>query len=319
MGRGTALGLLARGLLVLFALIGVGFFLFGEQFGVLVSADGTGYWTNLFTELIGIGVTIAVVDWFARQRETERRKKDLVRRAGSRSNDFAKDAVEEMGAEGWLFGKDSLLRGARLHDADLSETDLRWANMEEANLYSACLNKTLLEGACLDRADLYGACLKEAQLDETGLKEARLLCAYLKGASLSGADLRETNLAGANLEEAYLVGAYMEKADLRRSSLQKAILQDTSMKGTNLWSTDLRGCDLYGANLLDAKIGVYKSRSDEYLITANAETVLPDGTAYDPDLGLAQFERFTNPNHPDFWEPEWVKQEREAGSDESGV
>jgi len=32
--------------------------------------------------------------------------------------------------------------------------------------------------------------------------------------------------------------------------------------------------------------------------------ILPDGSKWTPDTDMT---RYTDPNHPDFWQPDWVK------------
>lgn len=38
---------------------------------------------------------------------------------------------------------------------------------------------------------------------------------------------------------------------------------------------------------------------------------------YNPELGPEQMERYTNPDHPDFWQPEWVKQQANNNDDDT--
>ena len=85
----------------------------GLAVGVMLGAGwfaDEGYWTNVYTEALSIVLTVVVIGVINEWRETERRKRDLIRRAGSRSNEIAKDAVDEMRHEGWLTGENGLLR-----------------------------------------------------------------------------------------------------------------------------------------------------------------------------------------------------------------
>ena len=261
-------GALARGLLAVFVFVGAGFFLFGASFSVLAGDDPNGYWTNLFTEIVGIGVTIAVVNWFARQRETARRKKVLVRRAGGASNEFAKDAVSEMRTEGWLTGEDGLLQGI----------DLSGANLQGAKL----------EGANLKCAILYDANLRKADLRKANLKNTRLTGAKLSEAELSGATLTGVDLQGMNLENIELYDANLENTDLRRANL----------KGAKLYGAILNGADLREARLIGVEFG---RGPNGMATTADTKTIMPNGDRYDTDKGLEQFDKFTNKKFEAFY------------------
>lgn len=94
----------------------------------------------------------------------------------------------------------------------------------------------------------------------------------LEGKDLSGIDLTGANLEHAHLRDATLCGTHLELANLR--------------------GADLRGVDLTAAYLRDADLtGVQISTA----------TVLPDGS-HCTDAG--DLRRFTDPNHPDFWQPQ---------------
>jgi hypothetical protein len=88
-------------------------------------------------------------------------------------------------------------------------------------------------------------------------------------------------LVGVDLSEADLRWANLSWADLREANLQKANLQ-----GANLEHTDLRNADLRWANLEDARFDI--------------GTTLPDHTEWTTGTDMG---RFTDPNHPDFWQP----------------
>jgi len=62
---------------------------------------------------------------------------------------------------------------------------------------------------------------------------------------------------------------------------------DRSLLRQHLSKANLRDANLQGCSLEDAEV--------------DAETVLPDNTYYQPQLGLEQMRRFTHPQHPDFW------------------
>jgi hypothetical protein len=113
--------------------------------------------------------------------------------------------------------------------------------------------------------DMSGAYLRYAQLDGADLRSKNLTGAYLFGANLVGADLSDAVLIGANLIGANLAGAVVS--------------------GANFSETHLIGANLLGANFESA-----------YLSGAR----LPDKSGWTESTDMT---RFTNPNHPDFWQP----------------
>ncbi|MDX1993976.1 MAG: pentapeptide repeat-containing protein [bacterium] len=176
---------------------------------VLFSSDG-GYTTNLYTEGISVALTIFVLNIMAERRENRRRieelKAQLVREAGSRVNDVALNAVEEIAAGGWLEGENSILQHVRLRHANLENIRLvdTIANLTGVNLYRANLKNAHLAQAIITRADLESA----------NLQSARLWSSDLSGANLTNADLRLANLSGANLKGAKLTGAKLAHANI---------------------------------------------------------------------------------------------------------
>ncbi|MCI0712694.1 MAG: pentapeptide repeat-containing protein [Chloroflexi bacterium] len=118
--------------------------------------------------------------------------------------------------------------------------------------------------------------LNEKGWDRDGtLKEAFLLRANLEGAILENA----------NLQEAFLVYANLRDAQLAKANLQGAILGGANLQGADLFYANLQKADLKGVEF------------DE-------KTTLPDVTNWSP---VVDMEKFTNPDHPDFWKPDWVK------------
>jgi hypothetical protein len=144
-----------------------------------------------------------------------------------------------------------------------------------------------LQGANLGGANLQGASLGGANLQEVILSRANLKGASLVGANLQATYLVEAYLGSANLTSADLQGAYLQEARLLSTRLQKANLAEANLKGAILAGTHLKGAILAKANLQGAEF--------------NKHATLPDGTKWTPDTDMA---RFTDPNHPDFWQPD---------------
>lgn len=251
--------------------------------GRLLFPGDDGYWSNAYMTVIGVIITIGVLDRLAERREERREmealKQQLLRDVRSTSNEVAKNAVHQMREQGWLEGEDGLLRGVRLMRA----------NLQGANLF-----KANLEGADLSFADLEGANLAIINLHRATSLHVDLQRANLGGANLQRADLRYANFAGA-----FLVGANMQEADLREANLQKTVLVNTNFQGAdlrlaNMQEADLREVNLEGANLFLANLQGATNLKDAKF---DGNTTLPDKTPW--KLGI-DMERFTNPEHPDF-------------------
>lgn len=138
-------------------------------------------------------------------------------------------------------------------------------------LADGSLSGLLLQGTDLRNAELWGSVMHETNLGQALLTNANLEFAEMQGAVLDDADLSGTNLRFANLSHASLKGA----------CLRRAQLVYTHLEGANLGDADLREAQ----HLNQAEFDAY--------------TVLPDGSRWQPDCDL---ERFTNPDHPSFWE-----------------
>jgi len=168
---------------VLLALVAAGLAL--AILGAVTSTEG---WKalslNLGTELLGAVVIYLLLEKTIGVRERrEAEIEDLIHKMGSPVKDEAVAAAHA------------------LHEADLSRTDLGWANLSRANL---------------SETNLYWANLRKAILAEANLSRANLSMANLRGANLAGAILPD----GAE---------WSEDADLARF---------TDPKHPNFWRSD---------------------------------------------------------------------------------
>lgn len=174
------------------------------------------YYANASTELTSIAITVLLIDTLNRRREErasrQHEMEQLRRQLGSRVNEVASHAAEELRAEGWLT------------DGTLQSDDLRFANLEDAELWDADLQGVNLQWARLRRTNLTNANLVGANLMQTTLHEARL----------AGADLMQVNLIDARLSHANLQGARLNHADLTGAHLEGARLQDADLSGAVL-------------------------------------------------------------------------------------
>lgn len=140
---------------------------------------------------------------------------------------------------------------------------------------------------CLEVAVLLDVDLQGTQLNDLNLHRVDLSGANLQDAVFCGAYLRGTDLGFANLQNANI----SSHPQLCYASLEEANLSNANLQGALLRNANLRGAHLSGANLLNATLTYVQFDED---------TSLPDGTDWTPDTDMT---RFTDPEHPDFWNP----------------
>jgi Pentapeptide repeats (8 copies) len=245
--------------------IGVVFVVAGMAVLILGYNYPSHWWLNGFVaavypnsgaDLIGASIVILLVDRFARQREDEERRRQLVRECGSIDHAVANRALLELEARQWL--SDGALAEAELAGANLSRARLEAADLSGANLVGANL-----EGANLCRATLNGAGLGGAQLSRAVLEWA-----LLTGARMSGADLRRVDASGARLDRADLTYVDLSGADLTRADLTGADLREANLSGA-----DMTGATLTSVNLLATTYDQSTSWPDGFLPPETARLV----------------------------------------------
>lgn len=181
--------------------------------------------------------------------------------------------------------KKRLVREAGSQSNETAKAAIAWLN------YEGWLNGTkdgLLQGA---------------DLSEANLKETNLNTANLQGANLLGVHLERANLNLANLKKSILVAANLQASDLMFVNLQEAILEGANLKQANLEYANLQGANLGGVNLLKAKLK--KANLQDIIWEFNElgstyTAILPNGHLWTPDTDM---KRFTDPDHPNFWQP----------------
>lgn len=289
------------------------------------------YSANLWTEAISIAITVTILDQLNRRRDefnkVEELKERLLREACSTVNSVAIQAINEIRAR-QLTVTDSLLKGASLNKAnlancDLQDTNLTGTNFGGANLKGANLFKSVLKEANLWSARLDYAILSNANLQSASMLATRLRKADLRGANLSLADLAQAkgnqadfsgaNLTDARLERADFSGANLGSAKLIRAKLPSARFKDADLSSANLEealleSTDFSGADFGNANLKGAifKDTIFSNETalpDANIIGINKDKSLKYDKYWTPETDMS---RYTDPDHPDFWQPTWA-------------
>ncbi len=264
----------------------------------IFAEDSTGYWMNLATEgmgvIVGIAITALVIDRINERRGRQRLMARLIVDAGSRSNDKAIDAIEQLRRMGWLIGSNGVLAGAymkyaNLQRADLSNANLKAADLQEANLQEATLDNAVLQSAGLGSADVSGARafridLHRAFMMQAKLQRARFTGGTMRNINLDFADLQSAELTKVDLQEASMHSAQLQGSSLWQSNLNNAMLKDANLTGANLQLANLQGVAFSSAYHLNGE-------------TRNPGSILPDGTIFQNGVNL---EKFTDPTHPEF-------------------
>jgi len=133
---------------------------------------------------------------------------------------------------------------------------------------------------------------------------------------LSRANLDNAYLYQANLEDANLYKANLSYADLSKANMKDTFLHRATLDNTSLFDTDFRQAVLWNASLRGAKY-IETARFDEQTALPdamprkdeNGRNVMNDAGRFvfdkywTPDIDMT---RYTNPEHPDFWQPEWI-------------
>jgi uncharacterized protein YjbI with pentapeptide repeats len=278
--------------------------LFGIWLGAhIFASDATSYGMNLYTEGMSVLFTIGVLNFLADQREEKRNKNEEKQRLfgelRSLDNATALNAVHALDEKGWL-----------------KDGTMNHVNLENANLANAPLDDAVLENCYLFKANLHGAMLRYANLTDVYMRESDLSSAQVWSSTMN-----HVNLNGANLSKIELGFAWLHYVQMMNTNLFEADLRFTKLDSVRFEGADLTGsrfCQAILSNVhfqdTDLARVDFTEASFKEVNFDNARwqpsSILPNGDNYDPTKGIEQLERFTDPNHPDFWEPEWVKKNR---------
>jgi hypothetical protein len=204
----------------------------GIWVGAILFSNDESYKVNLYTEFIGIGVAVFIIDLLAKRREKNDLKRRLIRQMASHDNGFALQAVWELIAEKWVI--DGSLEEQYFTGANLENAVLLHARLRSCKLTGANLNQSLLHYADLENADLTGASLIGAQLLNANLRKAHLIFADLREADLSGADMRGAYLVNAKLDNIRLVENFVSGESHIAIFDETTVLPDRSKYDSNL-------------------------------------------------------------------------------------
>lgn len=201
---------------------------------------------NLLTEIIGVAITVLIVDTIYSFRDKKRREQELqerlIREVRSPDHGIAIDALHQLRDKDWLFGENGLLMGT-----NLSSVDWHKGELSSANLRAASLPYSDLKGASINKADFSCATLWFAKLDKIQcFVGAKFKCAKMNGASLTNTylhfvDFSNANLQGADFSNSQLYSVSLRNADLRAAKLERAHLQDVSLRDAKMAGAIIEG------------------------------------------------------------------------------
>lgn len=241
----------------------------------LTNKNLSAFLENLVPEAVGIFFTVAIIERFATNRNRENLKTRLLNESKSSANGIAVNALNWLRREGWInqntFQGNSLTN-MNWQGAYVAELDLSYAILHRTN-FSHTRTTYIIEDVSINKPII----MHHADLWQTDLRNC----------TLRGADLRHTKLIETNLQKAYL---------------WQANLQDADLQGADLRYTNLNEANLTGVNLQD--------------VIFNEFTVLPDAQYIDETNTFTNYwtpetdmRRYTDTNHPNFWQPAWVNKD----------
>ena len=229
---------------------------------------------NLGTEMAGALVTFILIsgvfDWY-RQQEIKKETDDELSSRLAKERELQKRRLIRQ-----MSNPDHGLAMQAIEELDLL------GHTRDGSLKGEFLSGENLSGLTLMAADLEGVKIVGMKLNKASLIEANLM-----NANIQFTDFRDSQLWGADLREAALIYVNLEN--------------------TQLFQADLRGSTLDSSNLKGASFepdGILRKYYSEAIL--DSTTILPDNSNYNPDHGLEQLLRFTDPNHPEFWEPSHI-------------
>ena len=131
---------------------------------------------------------------------------------------------------------------ANLDGADISNTDLRFANFKYASL---------------NDVNFYKSDLRGANFCKTSLQHTNLSYADFREATLNDADIFNSNLSYADFGNASLVGAHLAHSNLAKADFGGANLCWADLRSCAFYHADLRFCNFINANLRGSKYVPY--------------------------------------------------------------
>ena len=234
-------------------------------YGFFSQSDQISFWINVIAAIFLGGLGYFFVSPIRKARERSEHFRKLLREMGSRSNEAAIRAVEELRALGYLTNG-SISKG----------TDFSYANLRNAPLKNAKIKGVNLSFAHLEGADLWLTDFEGANFSYAFLENANLLHTNFERANLSNTHLERTGIWGVNFRKAHLYYAYFSHA----------VFVYTNFSQADLYGADLRGAEFYKDKFVK-KLNLVLQGENSF-----EGTELPDGSFWNENTDMT---KFTNP------------------------
>ncbi len=156
------------------------------------------YFGNIATELIGIWITVQIIDRLNQKHNKDSLKSSLISQMSSEYNILASDAVRRLRHEGWIGElQDILLAYANLEGVDLSYVNLKSARLVHSNFKSVNIPQ-----AILDDVEITETSFQNAVLHNTSFRNAKFFAENPNHYLLKNADLIDANFENATFNGA---------------------------------------------------------------------------------------------------------------------
>lgn len=166
--------------------------------------------TNIGTELLGLAITVLIVDALYKRLQEDQIKRQLIRDMGAADNAVALRAVQELKANGWL--TDGTLVGVDLTQANLQGVRLIKANLKGVRLCGANLRESILIAVNMQGADLRSVDFEKAGIAGCNFRDTDLWAAEFKESELRKVDFITSHLVGVDFTDAKIMGCHFQDA-----------------------------------------------------------------------------------------------------------
>lgn len=190
--------------LVLFIVL-ISFGFYSDSFTSETGKTAHGLIVNFAFTLLGVALTVLVIDKLNDQRANSDLKRSLIRDLLLGDTAISRRAINELSSMGAL--ADGTMRNAELAGAEIDTIDLTNSDLSEANLVGATFKNCDLANSNLSGTKMNDAFFEGCTFDTADLYSAKLI-----GTKFLQCDLREANFEKANPSNAQFVACQLTKA-----------------------------------------------------------------------------------------------------------
>jgi len=164
----------------------------------------TDYYKEMRTELIGIGITVLIIENALQYRNLNEEKRRLIIMLSSPIKALTQEALFYINSRGWL--SDGTLENKDFSGADLSESNITNGKFKQSIFTSVDLSKSICENADFSDANLYDVDFTQANLSGANLDNCILDYSILLNATISKSQLMQSqSLIGCKLPDGQIL------------------------------------------------------------------------------------------------------------------